>query len=376
MDRLTRIILLAVVVSGLAIARPSAAESPRIDLVGPIGLYHADELIPVDVRVTSSGAVINAAELFLTYPADVLRVDSVKREQTVFELWPESPSWDDTAGTIHLIGGRANGLVAINATIATIYFRTNRPGVTTVGLDGSRSGLYLNDGQGTKVAVASTSVRLQPRDPLVAGILVSSSTHPNADQWYSAADVTITWDVKAETKYSYTFSQDSQSIPDHVPETTVGAMTYMKVQDGRHYFTIRESFKGGEWSEATQLRIFVDTTPPQPFTLLRPDPADVGDRQLLTWTSIDTTSGVARTTLAVNGHDQGAVSSPLELRSSWQGKVLTITTYDQAGNERSASWKFPGRSTAIWLSVTGGVVGVVVLIGIIVWLRRSKRIAS
>lgn len=356
---------------GLTVGLPARAEAPRFELLGPIGIIHADELIPVDVRMTTGGTIINAAEVTLRFPADQLRVDHIQREQTVFELWPEAPAWDNTNGTAHFVGGHPNGLVAIGAKIATVYFRAQRTGSVTITLEADGSGLYRNDGAGTKVAVTDVTLSLNLRDALVSGIALTSTTHPASDQWSSQATIVVAWSPQPNTQYSYALSTDSQVPPDDTPEQTNGQATFTNLEDGRYYFSIKALGSDRRWSEVTQRRFLIDTQPPEPFTLMHPDPATVGGHELLTWVTTDATSGIDHATLTVGNRLVGTVSSPLTLRPEWNGQDLTIAVFDQAGNQQSARWSGGlSRPWPWWMPA----VGAGLLIGVAggFWLRRRR----
>ncbi len=344
-------ILVAVIVIG-GLGGPAVwAATPLLHLIGPVGILRTGETVAVEVLLDSAGQEINAAEIHLQFDSKALRVEKVAREQSAFTLWPEEPRWDNESGEVTLIGGRPNGLVAVDGSVATVYFATLRSGAVSVSTQDSR--MHLNDGEGTAVALGGKEFSLHIFDPLVEVIVLRSSTHPTAEQWSKTHAVEVAWDIVPGGLYSYVFSQDSQAVPDDVPETIVGKVRYADLRDGVYYFTIKAKVSNAlAWSNVVQRRFLIDGTPPQPLELAEARP--MSGIVLLTWQAVDAVSGVARSTLAVNGTDQGEVLSPLTLRPEWRGQKLTITVKDQAGNTTTGEWVFDQAQAAspggwLWL---------------------------
>lgn len=351
------------------------AEAPTITLSGPAGLIHADDLIPVDVLASSGGLSINAAQVTVTYPPDQLRVEFIRREQSIFNLWPEVPAWDNQRGRLTLNGGRPGGLVTVQSRVATIYFRAARPGSVSLSIDPIESVLYLNDGAGTKVTVAAASIAIQLSDTLVPGIPLNVLTVPKPNTWSRQSDVTIGWDLETDMKYSYQFSADCQVLPDDQPETAVGQVNYSDLADGIYCFGIKSRHLSGPWSTVSQYRFLIDGTPPRPFGLHHPDPRTVGGANLLTWATSDDVSDIATTTLDVPGQTDRAVTSPLPIAHAWSGRLVTIIVTDAAGNKQSASWQVAGsKPLSMMIIWWAGAAGVLIIGGlVVVWRRRSRR---
>lgn len=322
---------------GAFFAQAAFAATPAVHVRGPIGVIRTGDVVAVDVLLDSAGREINAAEIHLTVDSRVLKVEKLAREQSLFTLWPEEPAWDNATGEITFTGGRPNGAVSADGSVGTIYFTTLLSGTTTLRSEGST--MYLNDGAGTAIALGTSELQLQVSDPLVEGIVLTSLTHPTSETWSKTHAVDVAWDAAPDALYSYVFSTDSQAVPDDTPETTVGNVRYEDLQDGVYYFTIKSKASNSiAWSNLVQRRFMIDATPPEPLALRTVSPAS--GVLLLVWQSFDTVSGVARSTLAVNGTNQGEGTSPLTLRPEWRGKKLTITVEDHAGNVTASQWLY------------------------------------
>lgn len=373
MERLIKLILVMTVVAGLSQAHVATATERTINFVGPVGMIKPGQTLTVNVNLTNLTAAINAVDLAITFPADRLQIQSVSREQSALTLWPENPSWDNNGGTLHVVGGLPNGLYAKDARIVTLIMTAQQGGSAVVALDAVSSAAFLNDGRGTRVSLPPTKLTVDITSEFVASIAISSTSHPNEQQWSNNSTVVLDWPVEPQTLYSYNFGRDPQAGPDDVPENTLGPLTYASLADGRYSFTLKSRPESGQWSLINQRWFLIDTTPPETFTIEQLDPPAVDHQQVIAWSAIDLTSGVSHATLTVNGRDEGLVTSPLRLKSGWRGSTLTITVFDQAGNQRTTDWVFQGRqprSFIPWL-VSGGLL--VILAGVVVWLVKRRR---
>lgn len=373
MDRLKKIIWLAAAVVYLATASSASAVERTISLVGPIGMIKPGQTLMIDVDLTNLTEAINALDLTITFPPDRLQVQSVSREQSALTLWPEIPSWDNERGTIHVVGGLPNGLFAQNARIVTLVMTASQGGSAAVALDDATSAAFLNDGRGTRVALPPTESAVDVLSEFVPSIAITSTSHPVEQQWSSNSTVVLDWLAEPKTVYSYNFGNDPLAVPDDIPDEARGPLTYAGLADGRYSFTIKSRPEGGSWSPVNQRWFLVDSTPPETFTIEHPDPSTVDNQQLVAWSTVDLTSGISHATVVVDGRDEGAVTSPLRLKSDWLGRMVTIAVFDQAGNQRTVDWIYPGlpsRSSIPWIA-GGGLL--VVLAGLAAWLKNRRR---
>ncbi len=354
------------------------AADPNLIIAPPIGLIRTGDTIAITIRVDSGGENMNAVEGALSYPADRLQFVRADLEQSILTLWTEEPAADTANGMITFTGGRPGGIVAENAALFTVYFEALESGDATLSFNTLRSALYEHDGNGTKIPISPTPATLTITDSLVEGILLRSSTHPTADSWSRGRRIDVTWSALPETMYSYNLSTDSQRVPDDAPESVVGNVVYESMPDGIYYFVIKDRPSGGSWSAVTQRRFLLDTTLPEPFTILQPDPSTVDGAEIIAWSTTDATSGIARYDLTINGSQSVPAQSPLTLDPAWIGKTITITAVDAAGNMQSATWEYREIETrgfsfrTIALAV-GALVLLAALVTAVFLLRRGKQ---
>lgn len=383
MDRIKPLLFLAVGLFALITAQSAHAATAIVTLAGPAGMIRTGDVFPVEVRVDSNGAFINAVEATIQYSPAAVTIERVGREESPLTLWPEEPTIDTRAGTVRFTGGRPGGFLASHAVVATLYVRATGGSTAILTPDVAKTALYLNDGLGTRMAVDIVPSNLTITDSLVQGITLSSTTHPTTDFWSASGNIVVQWTPKEGATYSYILDTNIATVPDESPEPVVGERRYEQLADGVYYFTIKERNADGSWSAVMQRRFLIDSTPPEQFSITPLDPKTVSGAALISWAASDATSGIAAYTLKVNGRIEGAVTSPLALRPVWRGKTLTVTAKDQSGNERSALWKYPA-TTPFSLSLrdriglfVGILVGAAVLMALAVLLlhnpHRRKR---
>jgi len=58
----------------------------------------------VDLKVDTAGIPINAAEATIHFPVDKLEVLNISKEESVFTLWPETPTFSNLTGEVSFTG--------------------------------------------------------------------------------------------------------------------------------------------------------------------------------------------------------------------------------------------------------------------------------
>lgn len=373
---MTRWLVVTVVIVTAWLVHPAGAlaATPNIHLVGPNDLLRAGDTVAVTVEVDSAGRVINALDIHLVYSPQYLQVLRVDQSQSVWPLWPEQPQWNNRTGTLSLVAGRPHGLVAINAPVATILFRALGTSLTQVVADATKTGVYLNDGLGTRVGVTGERLDIQLADQLVQAVSLELATTPPPDEWSRTDNIHVRWTPLPDTAYSYVLSQKIEDQPDEIAEQHPGQADFDQLTDGVYFFSIQAKSAGGDWTRVSQYRFLLDQQPPLPFELIPLTASQTSGHPSISWQTTDVTSGVVQARLTVDGRDAGVVTSPWPLKSAWQGKLLKVTVADAAGNTQGATWRVPGSSSPwplIW-----PISAAVILGSGLSWMiaRRARRL--
>ncbi len=352
-----------------------AGQLPSVTLSLTDEYHHVGDVVPLTVRLNSDGLNLNALDLTLNYSTIGLEVIRVDKALTNFPLWPEEPAWDNSSGRLHLSAGRPNGLVAVGATVATIYVKLQASGLWQFRVTDVSRG-FINDGQGTPTVLIS-----QPLDvPVVEfspfGIQLSSSSHPMPSIWYANSKIEVSWTKSDRLKYSFSFSPDATVVPDVNPDETDGVQQYPDVSNGLWWFSVKSFNSTVGWSAVTRRLFLVDTTAPSNFTIEQLPTSAVGKKTVIAWLATDADSGLASYQLSVDGALVGSISSPLTVKDEWIGKNLTIRAVDGAGNSTATSWR-DTRKASVWTFYLfiGVALVFVLLIGVGMMMVRRKRLS-
>ena len=106
------------------------------------------------------------------------------------------------------------------------------------------------------------TVKIDAADP--AAPVISSSTHPDENEWYSNNDPSFAWTTPSDTSgidcYSYILDQSATTTPDTTCEPAGNSKSYTDIADGIWYFHVRAKDNAGNWGGADHYRAKIDTT--------------------------------------------------------------------------------------------------------------------
>ncbi|QQG49774.1 MAG: fibronectin type III domain-containing protein [Candidatus Berkelbacteria bacterium] len=138
-------------------------------------------------------------------------------------------------------------------TVATIRLKANKEGSGSVSVSGvrlARSGSEVGTGGGS----TSYTIGRAPTPP--GNVEVSSSTHPDQNQFYGATTAILTWKPPANgaTGYSALMDQAAETVPATSISTTETSATFQNLSLGTYYFHIR-ALNGDGWGPTTHFKI-------------------------------------------------------------------------------------------------------------------------
>lgn len=125
--------------------------------------------VQLDVWLKPEGALVNAVEGKLDFPADTLHLQAIEDGDSIVTLWVESPRVVEHLPNIATVefsgiipggfaGDATGGANRGAAKIFSLIFLPPAPGTAPVRLHDAR--VYLNDGRGTRLAVADAEVQI------------------------------------------------------------------------------------------------------------------------------------------------------------------------------------------------------------------------
>ncbi|OGY99524.1 MAG: hypothetical protein A2945_01550 [Candidatus Liptonbacteria bacterium RIFCSPLOWO2_01_FULL_52_25] len=157
--------------------------------------FQPGETAVLDLRIDPEGECINAAEINIGFPKDLLEAIDVSRGQSILTLWVEPPAIKQEFGLISFTGGvpggycgRVPGDSALTNILAQLVFRfpgslKDLPAEAKVSILES-SKVLLNDGLGTEARLTRNDSNLhisytgKPQENAWTKIIVNDKTAP------------------------------------------------------------------------------------------------------------------------------------------------------------------------------------------------------
>jgi hypothetical protein len=87
-----------------ALTNKSYAQKASLYLAPSTGTYTVGNTFLVQVKVNSGGVAINAADGTLVFDPDKLEVVKISKEDSIFSLWVQEPTFSNSLGTINFAG--------------------------------------------------------------------------------------------------------------------------------------------------------------------------------------------------------------------------------------------------------------------------------
>lgn len=310
-----------------------------------------NDTVTTSIFVNSENVSINNTEGVVSFPSDLLSVQSVSTAGSVLPLWVENPSFSNTDGIINFNGGVPNpGYNGSSGKILTIVFKAKRAGSATISFNSGT--VRANDGMGTDVTSTKSPATITIQDytgttnsaptTLTEDIplppVITSAQIPTSDTWYSQTSATFKWNLpKNVDTVQVLLGKFPNSIPTISYSPAIAQKTIDDLPDGVWYIHAR--FKNGAgWSNTSHYKIKIDNTAPKNLTLN----SEIKNNDLISLnvTATDSTSGVVKYVVFVDDEKimyyptTGNESSESILLPALQpGKrKITVRAFDAANN--------------------------------------------
>lgn len=278
-----------------------------------------------------AGEPINSASGVVNYNTSVLQATAVSLSGSAFTLWTDTPA----AGSKITFGGGlpTPGLVGTGK-LFTITFKALAAGSASISFSGGK--ILANDGQGTNVYTGASSGNVTVSQVLV-DLMVSSSTHPSQNKWYTVTTANLSWNQPSDiTGYTYSLSGPTTKTG----TGNNGTVSFPGLTEGRWSFQLTGHSAKGDRTASFGLQI--DTTPPAAFTVTTKQISDTDPYPIASFAATDSLSGIDH--YEVTAGDQTAkntVEASLKLDRQLPGtRKITVKAVDKAGNATSASADF------------------------------------
>ncbi|MCX6754704.1 MAG: cohesin domain-containing protein [Candidatus Nomurabacteria bacterium] len=336
---------------------PQFTHAASLSLLPSATSVSVNNIITVKISVNTEGTFINNVEAGILFPTDLLEVVSITKSSSIFSLWVEEPSFSNNAGKITFNGGVANpGFNGRGGSIASVVFKAKKKGTASILF--ADAAIRQNDGLGTDILTAKNSSVIQigaPEvvltpvpvvvdkivDEIIPKPIVTSSSHPKQDSWYSADSASFSWNIPTGvTSIQTLFNKTPNSTPIISYDSSVTQKTLSSISDGTFYFHLRYSNKANH-SAIAHYKINIDTVSPLSFSpVLRED----NGKNYIKLNAVDSISGIDHYTLNMyDGHILNVKKSDL-IDEEYLLPVLNegnysivVTAYDKAGNHTEST---------------------------------------
>lgn len=310
----------------------------------------------ISVFVSSPDQAMNAASGVALFPADKLQISSISKSGSVFGMWVQEPSFSNSAGTVNFEGIVMNpGFTGVSGKLLTINFTAKAPGTADVTF--SSGDVLANDGQGTNILKNLSGARINIQVPITSppasqattpasapgtpyAPQITSSTHPDADAWYSNNNPAFAWEIpKGVTAVRALYDDSPGSIPAVVYSPPITEKVLKNVPDGVWYFHLQFKNQNG-WGTVAHRKFQIDTTPPQSFKIKIIDGPEINNpRPTILFNTVDGVSGMDYYSVKIGEGDFTTISTdqvksnPYTLPPQMPGKrTILVKAVDKAGN--------------------------------------------
>ena len=345
-----------------AMLLPSSALAATLQIFVAGSSVAVGDTFTANVLVSSSDQAMNAVSGVISFPNDLVAVTMVSKSGSILPLWVQDPTFSNSAGTVEFSGLVPNpGWTGLHGQVVTIQFRAIKAGDAT--LTFSSSAVLANDGNGTDIlsSASSQSVSILPAQqraqaPIPAAnstsapapdllARITSSSHPDQEQWYARKHVVLDWTVGAGVgAVRLGYDNDPNGKP-AVLYTDPIAHKELDLDDGVWYFHVQER-GAGSWGPVATYKLQIDTTPPHAIALSFPSGADTNASTIpVLFATTDDLSGIDHYALSLDGAAPTEVTAQMgasvyQLSASAGEHSLTVTAFDRAGNAVSATGTF------------------------------------
>jgi len=348
-------------------------------------IYQGDTFL-VEVRIDTEGEEINALELGLTFPPNLLEVVDFSKGNSILQLFAEEPKIQQ--GEISFVGGIPKGFNG-DGLLGKINFLAKEIGKAEVSFKEDSKVLY---GQGLLASLTFLDGNCEIIKKSEEIPVITSESHPDQNKWYKDTLLQLHWDPKEGAEYSWILSKSPLDEPDEISDKPLpkegiafwmGAMEYdLKGEgDGIYYFSLRQKLLGKDWQkEVSRFRAMIDVTSPEEF---KPEigkaSAVFEGKYFIAFSTIDKQTGIDYYEILEadkRGYQRGTIrkaewkkgSSPYLLEDQSLRSVIKVKAVDKAGNERIEEIVPPYKVT--WKDV---LVIILILIGagVIYWIIRK-----
>ncbi|MBT5808562.1 hypothetical protein HOI18_04800 [Candidatus Uhrbacteria bacterium] len=292
------------------------------------------------VSVNANNEGLDTVRSVVTFDPSVLRAQNVSLVG-IFDRSAPGNYLDNGSGKVSWGAFTLEGPINSSSEFITITFLALESGDATVALSSDSRAISNGKEQINVSSLTTTSVAVEnaaEADPTLSLLVVSSTTHTNDVDWYSATSAEINWVELAGdstlSSYYYSFDKTSNTDPSRYLSSDTNSVTVSSDSDGVWYFHLKGVQADGRETKTIHRRVNIDNTVPNDIELVAQDNRILeGESAWLTFATTDETSGVMQYQVAINDSEFQVQASPLEISDLEAGTYFfRVSALDRAGN--------------------------------------------
>jgi len=372
----------------LLLSVPNKVRAATISISPASNIFSVDSTFDAQIMLDTEGQSINAVDIYIIFPADIVQVISPTMGKSAINIWTSPIKYDNQKGEIILRGGIPEGINTSHSLISTISFRVRQAGTATIKFQGD-SKVLLNDGRGTDVLRNTQSAVYEFILPPPTGPVVTSETHMDQTRWYANSNAVLRWNATAIIPgYSFILNEIPIDTPDDIVDSTEKSVVYKDLLSGTYYFHIKALGKSGVWGGITHFALNVDVNPPAKFPIeIKPGPKTTNKEVLLFFNTTDAHSGLdhyeqnivpLKSDFLVREAGAYGLSffetNPPKIVDLNIGKYdVIVRAYDRAGNFTESTERVQVISPFVFY-VTNNLIFIIIFVLFIILLFYSQQI--
>jgi hypothetical protein len=304
------------------------------------------------IYVSANGTPINTAESTLTFPSNLVSVNSISTAGSIFNIWVEQPTFSNSDGIIYFNGGVPTpGFSGQSGQALKVSFKAKNSGSGNIMFVSPV--VRANDGNGTDVltqarggtiTVGTTASAPVVSEPIAKGPkapVITSKEMPLATAWYNKTQATFSWDLPSDVTMARLILSDSaDAAPSVNYDPAISSKKLSDLSEGVQYLNVRFKNASG-WGKIASRKIQIDVTDPENVSAKADVTAD--DLIAIDASAKDAISGIKNYIVyndsneIARGNALADGSSHVNLPPLPEGNYkFVVKAYDQAGNHAEA----------------------------------------
>lgn len=134
---------------------PFICFAARLYLEPSQGEYYQNDTFLIDVLLDTEGKSINAVEVNLSFPKNILEIQDFSQGNSILNIWLKSPEFSNQDGRLSFSGGIPGGYRGESGLLGKIVFQAKEQQIKTEVSFSGQNQVLINDGKGTEAPLTT-----------------------------------------------------------------------------------------------------------------------------------------------------------------------------------------------------------------------------